>query len=62
MLHLLVALSSIHHLHVVIGTIMIITGVIGVSVFSFILVRVRRDMADMRNARAEYRTSVSESC
>jgi hypothetical protein len=47
MLHLLVALSSIHHLHAILTSI----GTIEVSVLTILFVRVRCDMVAMRNAR-----------
>ena len=44
MLHLLIALTSIPHLH----AIMAVTGTVEVSVLTFISVRARRDMVAMR--------------
>src|ERR1039458_2528436 len=49
MLHLLVALSSIHHLHAIPASI----GSIEVSVLTILFVRVRCDMVAMRKARTD---------
>jgi hypothetical protein len=55
MLHLLIALSLIHHHPVVAAC----TAAVEVSVLTFIYVRVRIDKAAMRNASAGHRNSAS---